>query len=306
MSDRFPTEIWTQIFHMACLDGDNTACAISEVSHYLRAIILPFQLDNVALVGPTKLVLFSELLHKREAEPAIRRVRHLFLSRGSNIPTVSKAAYDAALGHILRTTAPDLITLTSTLHQMGLGPESVLCIPFPKLEELTIHAHFLTPSLPPSGVRLQPSFPALTHLHILSSCENGYLYTSRAPALTHLRFSAVVKLTLVMYQSICSFLLADGRYGQPIPLPGSLELGPNVQKIFIQTDMAFSSFWRTHEHVRYGPLMHSLMDMNDNEKLVVFDAPVQSGRVGLLHMGNERKHWAERIVGGPGCWVDEL
>ncbi|KAI0087109.1 hypothetical protein BDY19DRAFT_893577, partial [Irpex rosettiformis] len=80
MTEHLPTELWSQIFTMACVDGGNTACALSEVSRYARAIVLPFQLHNVALVGPAKIIKFAALLKSRRHESNHRRVRHLFLS----------------------------------------------------------------------------------------------------------------------------------------------------------------------------------------------------------------------------------
>jgi hypothetical protein len=309
MSISLPPEIWTRIFLEACVDGGSMACTLSEVSKYFRDVILPFQLDNVALLGPNKMVIFAEILQRRQSIPFCRRVRHLFLSspRAKKHPVIPRETYEKTLRFILSTTAPDLITLTNTLPQERIGIDSVLCSPFPKLQELTIHGHFLNPIDVGPGAQLQPSFPALTHLHILSSSENAHVYTSRATQLTHLRLSAMVRLSADLYNALSDALsantndssVADNVTRQPV-LPFKLSF--SIKRILIQSDSALSRFGYAQANLWRGQLVTALESHDREGKLEVLPAPVRSGRPGVLHIGNERNEWQDRIVGGHGCW----
>ncbi|KAI0688451.1 hypothetical protein BC835DRAFT_1372575 [Cytidiella melzeri] len=308
MSQNFPTELWAHIFLMACVDGGRSACSITQVSHYFRSIMLPFQLHNVALIGPAKIAQFAKVLHDREQTPAFRRVRHLFLSNscgaGKN-PTFSKEGYEAAIRYILATTAPDLLTLTNTLPQGKVGFDNVLYVPFPKLRELTIHGPFLSPThAEVVHLQLQPALPALEYLHILSAPENSYVYTCRGLSLKYIRFSTLVMVTPDFYNALSNVLQTDSadeghNVSQRPSSPFNLPRG--ISKILIDTSIGLSRFRHILERARRRSLMTALESLERQGRLVFLDQPVYGQLAGI-----EREDWLDRIHGGPGCWLQHL
>lgn len=311
VTERLPTELWTQIISVACVDGGRSACAISEVSHYFRSVVLPLQLDNVALLGGVKIVQFAQLLNRRASQPALRAIRHLFLSSAKIPAPPTRAELEAAVHHILTTVSSTLLALTNTLPQSGIGLDSVLCIPLPALRELTIHGPF-DPILYADGVELQPSFPALRLLHILSFAEHAYLYTSRAPALTHVRFSTVVRLQPDLYHGILN-ALHEYAETDTEPYASTFGISRNVRRILVQADPDRLRFNRhLHENFFRSPLMKTLQEYAESgvggRRFVWVEEPAEVRAVGAGRRGagSEREWWAERVVDGPGCWVGHL
>ena len=311
MTEHLPAELWSQIFSMACTDGGSTACTLSEVSRYVRTIILPLQLHNVAIIGPAKMVQFTALLQSRKYEPNYRRVRHLFLSYlwrggGWKDSKITKDQYDIALRDLLIMTSENLITLTSTLPQHKVGPESVLYYSFPNLRELTIHGHLYEPIPFDRCVPLQANFPTLRYLHILSSPENSHVYTSRASSLTHIRLSSVWRIGDDLYAAIDNALQASTDDGTPQPPSPPFLLPHTVKRILIETRSVPLSYRPEGDDARRGPRMAALQGHNTEGKLVLLEPAIwlRQGRSNSL--GLERCDWEDRIVGGHGCWFEYL
>lgn len=313
MTELLPVELWSQIFSTACLDGGRTACTLSEVSRTVRDIVLPFQLDNAAVIGPAKIIHFAALLRSRQHEPNTCRVRHLFLSylwqgRGWHDAGITKEQYDIALRDIFAITAATLLTLTSTLPQQKVGLESVLCYPFSHLQELTIHGPLFNPIPIDDNVPIQSEFPALRYLHVLSSPENAYIYTSRAPALTHIRFSSLWRFNTDLYEAIDDALQPLDNSSESVqqPPPAPFHLSRSVEKILIETRIVPLAFRQGSEDIRRGPMMTTLQRHDKKGKLVLLDPEVALRGPATPSHRIERQEWENRLVGGPGCWNGHL
>lgn len=291
--ERCPSELWTHILGLACTDGGITGCAIALVSRYFRQAVLPVQLYSVALYGANRIALFADLLEQRE--PPHRRVRHLFISgadRHAAEWTLSTNCLNGALFRILTTVAPDLFTLANVLPQRTIDKSSVLCIPFPSLTELTLHGFILYPGTPTKSP-VHDCFPSLQHLHILSSCDSMPLYTSRAPALTHLRLSAVGSMEPRLQQAAEDFVTGSANTNNESGVgAGEYSFPPTVQKVLIQMENLIGLSLRT----RLSDELRNLILTNKVEKLRVFN----KGRTKPRR--DTRADWEDRITGGDGCW----
>lgn len=308
----FPSELWSTVFALACTDGGATGCALSTVSHYFRAVVLPLQLDNVALVSPTKMLSFLAMLQKRDRE--LRCVKHLYLAgsaewrMGSEAfgHTITRApGFMKRVNMILTMLAPELVTLTTVLPEMGTLSHTILGIHFPKLRELTVHGHLVNPSSVAGEVEQQSSFPSLTHLHILTSPDSASLYATRAPALTHLRLSSVATIHESIFQDL--LLILDGFDPDEEQTPSEPSerptIPPTVQKIIIQPHRGHSRF-NYSERFGRGSVLWDLRKRDKHNKLVILWPRYQSGQVGPVQEPSEREMWTERILGGIGCWTE--
>ncbi len=270
-------------------------CTLSRVSRYFREVVSPTQLRSVALKGGDKIVHFADVLSARP--PEHRRVQHLFLAGGEGEPaTASNASMYEAVALILSLVSQDLETLTSLLPQRTLDRNSILCTEFPSLVELTVHGYFLTPLKIESDAQMQESFPSLRYLHILSSCHSAVLYTARAPALTHLRLSAVLGPFLWVLRD---FLLEIPRENSKPPL-----FPTTLKKILLQRDVASSRMWTDGSGPRSSAIMQELLRVDKENKIVVLD-DIRRGSIAPGVYGEGRKHWKERISGGEGCWAED-
>ncbi|KAI0087110.1 hypothetical protein BDY19DRAFT_956087 [Irpex rosettiformis] len=311
MTEGLSVEIWSQIFFEACVDGGCTACALSEVSRYFRDAVLSVQLDNVVLIGQSRMIHFAALLRKREGNPCHRCVRHLFLSNSgqpSKTPYVDKDAYATATGYVLSMVSPNLVTLTSTLPLGKVGKDNILHFPFPKLRELTVHCPIIdTPPDRKEGPK--PSLPSLRYLHILSTGGNSYIYTQHAPVLTHLRLSTLASVSLQLYEAI-SFAVrpgkqnTDGASSKSLLPPSPFKLSPTVTKILVHFSPSRLAFRNGSFLINGDPMNNALQELDGGEKLVFLDSGRGMTSSDFLAQGTERKDWEERMVGKLGCWAE--
>ena len=307
MTEHLAPEIWHQIFLEACVDGGRTACALSEVSRYFRADVLPIQLDNVALDGSKSMHCFAALLQHRKEEQRhdLCRVHHLFLSDFEYQPETSLVA---TVAEILSTTAPDLITLTIAVPQNMWG-SGVCLFDFPNLQELTIRCPDICIRPEPQPGQGEQTFPSLHYLHVLSDTVTAYNYTQYAPNLTHLRLSSLRTVTPQVYDAVRFAVQPDDEGENPedhactsLFSPPPFKLPRNIQKIFIQMDPWFFFLMGRSAQPPFG----ALLPLDKEKKIVMVDsvpAVIRAAGAGPPKM-DERKHWEERIVGGPGCWAE--
>lgn len=244
--DRCPSELWTRIFGLACMesmDGGFTGCSIAHVSRYFHAAVLPVQLYSVALSGAKKTSVFADLLEQRE--PAHRRVRHLMLSSdpyivyplnnyGSSPDNANNVGdMDVVLSRILVIVAPDLLTLVSTWPHRIITEHNTLDVTFPRLTKLSMSGGLFYP--PPITNSTHDYFPSLQYLRIPPSSIVP-LYTSRAPRLTHLQLDDCGRMDREFQQSLQRFLsgfVDIDEVGEPL-FPST------IQKIMIARNAIFS------------------------------------------------------------------
>ncbi len=251
------------------------------------------QLYSVALYGANRIALFADLLEQRE--PAHRRVRHLFISDAESHAaerTYILSTNSIKLFRTLTAVAPDLFTLTNTLPQRTIDKSSVLCISFPSLTELTLHGFIIHPGTPTESP-VHDCFPSLQYLHILSSCYSMPLYTSRAPALTHLRLSSVDPMEPRLQQAVEDFVIGSASTNnEPGAGAGEYSFPPTVQKVQIQTESLFGLNLRN----RLNEELRSQMLADKGKKLQVLNKGQKEPR------RDTRTDWEDRITGGDGCW----
>lgn len=298
MTDRLPSETWTQIFFFACTDGGVTGCSLSLVSHYFRAAVLPVQLHSVALTSTSKIESFEDLLKHRQ--PEHRKVRHLFLSLAGNQAegrlTSTSYTYNEAFRRVLTTVAPDLLTLTSTLLR-DYSQDSIITTCFPSLVELTVHG-YVRYADDAAEAMFTGHFPALRRLHLLSTPNSCPLYLKRAPTLTHLRLSTMAHIDSSLRTAITAFL-RDSTSPDASPFPPTLRrivIEPYAHRIIRFTGNDTAS-WLSNV------MRQALLEMDRENKLVILNDSSSRGTVASPPPSNARKAWESRLAGGSGCWV---
>ena len=269
-------------------------CALSETSKYFRDAVFPLQVHSVSLFGASKISIFlHEVLEKRPPEQ--RSVQHLYISRGEK----AKVPQDV-LRAILQYVGPTLRTLTILLPQNVLGSESVLCNPFPRLEELTIHGFFMDPVVT-KRTQVQESLPSLKYLHILSSCNSALLYIARAPKLTHLRLSGLWSISDKMIYFMTR--VADPAAPVPADLAGDDIPAPSLKSLILVPDIGMARFTQAQHGTRWT-MFHSIRDKDRSNRISIVEE-VYSEKPSPGALPAERRHWEERIIGGEGCWATQ-
>lgn len=311
--DRLPLEMWTAICSHACTDGGSTGCALAVTSRYLRSAVLPVQLQSVAINDVKHAARFLKAFKARH--PRHRRVLYLFLSNVSKSADGQPHGWNE-LRNILRETltlvAPDLRMLTDIIMPRGLKPHSLPNVPFPALEELTIHGSLLTletihHSAEPYD---QLSFPSLKFLHYVSQWEGVEMYTSRAPVLTHLRLSGITGLSTAMRDALYQVLQegdhSGDHHGDPSDSDPALHhrpiiLSSSLERIIVEPDTTLLRFRMASNKLES---LHALKNADVKRKLVVLRADEDPKNGALRHVlgVRERGYWDERLVGRVGCW----
>jgi hypothetical protein len=75
--DRWPIEIWSQIFALACTDNGFTGRSLSLVSRYIYESSKPTKLQSLSVSTPQQIQSLALLI--RKTSPEYRRVRNLFI-----------------------------------------------------------------------------------------------------------------------------------------------------------------------------------------------------------------------------------
>lgn len=211
MLDRLPAEVWSNIFALACRDNGLTGQSLSTASHATRALSATCKLQSISLLGHDQLTPFVSSLE--QTPPALRRVRHLFVSFHSRDPHLATtkadfasrdtfyAAFDKLL-HLVSSTLEILHYAQFTHRPFILAPTA---IEFPKLTEMTLYG--------PTNQKLgmedsTPGLPALRRLHLV---DCGVLLLNHIPAfpdcITDLRMSL---LCLAAYEALLQSLETMG------------------------------------------------------------------------------------------------
>ena len=115
----FPTEIWLEIFSLACTDAGGTGCSLSAVSHHFRRISADYRYQSLAAVTAFQLGgLWSRLSSIKQSLPPIR---HLYIQRQTlkdqgpeDASDINSTDIDDHIRDILSWSSPTLRTLTLT------------------------------------------------------------------------------------------------------------------------------------------------------------------------------------------------
>ena len=313
MAERLSADIWYQIFFEACTDGGRTACALSRVSQYFRDVVLPLQLDNVSLIGIRNIDCFAALLQSREMHPELCRVQHLFLWIEAKNEALTRRKLRPALRYILGKTAPGLITFTDGVPQRMDEDGHILDFTFPMLRELTIRSPKKKSKFVTRPNR-EPSFPSLRYLHVMSSSKNAYAYTQYASNLTHLRLPIKEREISPQLREAIQFVVkpdvaaTEPRDQTTLLLPLPLKFVPTLEKIFIEARWLYTprGVWSDSENAQ-SQWLENILNLDEKKKIVLIsDGTFPPGSDDLRDslQKTAQKNWEERIVGGPGCWIE--
>lgn len=214
IKDLLPTELWIDIFTLACVDGGFTGRSLSLVSHDVMTLSKPAKYHSLALTSQAQIVNFHALL--RDDSLRSIDVHHLFITCLNLYPdgfdqvekdlftsreertAVGEAKFRGAI-HGIAASCHSLVTLA--LHLDFNFPLSLsdLLPPMPSLLRLTVHCQTL--SLKNSDTSAV-WFPSLRRLTLAGRYVHGWMgkewpeslmsfVKTNAPSLTHLRAPVV-------------------------------------------------------------------------------------------------------------------
>jgi hypothetical protein len=215
-------DICNIIFTLACTDGGVTGRSLSLTSRHVHELSKAVKLQSLVVTEALQILGLARLL--ADTAPKYQRVRYLFIgdvsdqwcddeeaasggicmsfdqmtARTEGIRCSEEPIQDAYL-HIIKATAPTLLTLV--VHFLSYSTSMSLPdnVSFPSLIELSLYGHYIhdkkSLALVPGGENTSssghpPSFPSLRHLYLAHDGYNPATYlrciTRIAPLLTHL------------------------------------------------------------------------------------------------------------------------
>ncbi|KDQ62128.1 hypothetical protein JAAARDRAFT_54144 [Jaapia argillacea MUCL 33604] len=315
--DWCPSEIWLNIFNLACDDGGYTGCSLSLVSPCIHILSKPMRYRSVALHGLRRMRYFAEVMEA--TPPELRRVRHLYISfrdpppqaiTGSDKPggldeqrrtddawKCAEAIYQilpsvlSAVAHSLES----LTLVTSNDRPFALSP-----IPLPKILELTIYGiHEVSEWSNPESPH---SLPTLRRLHLQGCTRNAVVPLVRlAPNLTHIRMSSIEHGSSIraIIEEFHSRDVAD--HGDSSPSTTR----PSARRILLQpraprTSGCAYAFWR--QEGRRSDFEDAVR--SDSFGMVTVLEPKRDPGHGDELDQEAKDFWLDRNDGGEGCWKE--
>jgi hypothetical protein len=169
--DNCSIELLQKIFSYACTDGGRTGCALSLVSHWIRAVATPVRFQTVSLTNVSQMRLFLSML---EAMPNPPRVSHLFLSHHAcpaRISLMLSCDHTECIS-IVSLLSASLISLGAHLVHLPIKSTSLLQskLSFPLLQDLSIGCS--CGNMATSGL---PLFPSLRRFHQFFTGSGSHL-----------------------------------------------------------------------------------------------------------------------------------
>ncbi|KAJ7585071.1 hypothetical protein C8J56DRAFT_141964 [Mycena floridula] len=262
--DSLPSEIWFQIFGIACSDSGQTYSALSLVCKWSHELVEPFKFSAISIKGSKSILRFLYLLESDRIQADA--TRHLLLA--SDNPRLNPAStvfrnsdpyweemvvkgwihtlaapsskwkfeitldhVDAAIWRIIKILGPTLVTLSlhfTFLTRSSLFPD----IELPQLEQLHLYGPYLSSSAS------HPVFPRLTHLHLSSP------HTHHALA-RHVNRQTPNLTRIYMSERSCSFKTLKNSLGivsgDP-PAPCGEVFHDNLATIMLEVEDGSESF----------------------------------------------------------------
>ncbi|KAI0730333.1 hypothetical protein C8Q72DRAFT_883377 [Fomitopsis betulina] len=202
--------------------------------------------------------------------------------------TIRVEGFWIALSRILKAAGPQLVTLTIDVGH--IWPLFLSYNDFPCLEELTLIGAFVKANDFLRGMQEKARMlPPLRRLHLIGCWRYFPAFWRRAPALTHLRLSEVDPLVR-LDNSLISTLLAMRRRGPTMPV-GQAEAYdglPNLQLFIIGLSARAEPQRKVYWERWVQPMDFILLP--------------ESALGDVYTVERAKKHWRERLAGGPGCW----
>lgn len=177
--DRCPMEVWKLIFEFACTDDGTTGCSLALAARWTKFISASVRLQSIGVKTAEQLPRVADML---ESLPQDRRHTHI-LSISDHALCVQNEMQEehfftplethtiaAAVKRILTALASTLQALSMDLSMSASLPSTLVPVPLPALQELTVRGML---SRPTTDAPLQP-LPSLKCLHIhFTSCLNA-------------------------------------------------------------------------------------------------------------------------------------
>ncbi|KXN91545.1 hypothetical protein AN958_00531 [Leucoagaricus sp. SymC.cos] len=198
-----PPEICKKIFTYACNDGGFTGRSLSLVSRYIHNVSEDVKYHSLAICGMQQILKCNDVLENKP--PHLRRIRHLFISGGTQVKPGQtraditeykygkKTNYDDgcyAFFNILIMAAPTLITFY--LSSIDARPTILIPVPMKMLEEFTFFNEFQLGS--PSTGPPEVDFPSLKRLRFVG-------FSNMTPALFHEVYTRAPRITHLYFQT---------------------------------------------------------------------------------------------------------
>ncbi|KAJ7733544.1 hypothetical protein DFH07DRAFT_845457 [Mycena maculata] len=297
--DIMPSEIWTDVFALACTDDGYTGRALSTVSRAVHLISKPLKYQSICVVGHNQLLKLSIVLES-DLSSGGRKVKYLFVASldepkdfdAPNGRTEIRRRFhpnpnrDEALYRILRLVSSSLLTLH--IHRTAISRQSALLeMDLPVLTELTLHGPFKPPQ--PTILRPRTSFPSLRRIYIhhfaYRPAKFLQVIVHAAPLLTHLR---VPQCSFTPYdiQVALGMLQPAESASDVVYLPRSLE------KLVIEVDPVTSSLDSWASNARAKQFLWKLQKISDSDDRVC----LVDGRSRWISVEQAKEEWLEDVL----------
>lgn len=301
LTERIPTEIWTEICIAACTDTGFTGRSLACLSQFFRLVSQPVQYQSIALHGFEQIIAFASILDRT---PTLHcQVKYLFITKAQpprlseNYETDPKRRESVfnmkevsdAFWTIMTATSPTIEILHLNFAEYEHHP-----IPFggfPRLRELQSDGLSLRHSTVSSSY---PIYPVLRYWNIntvpppslngVALAANWITFLpSIAPSLSHFQVPEYCFMPDNILEDFARTLLGVALQshggGESSPLPMS------VEKVFVKP--------------RASSIMGSLlrpMNKRGDARFVLLP----------LYRWDEPSYgleaWLDRVDGGEGCW----
>ncbi|KAH9851359.1 hypothetical protein C2E23DRAFT_830500 [Lenzites betulinus] len=233
--------------------------------------------------------------------------------------------YRAATQRLFQLAAPDLLSLAI---DTGDNDADILCPsmldkPFAVLRELTLvdvddHIALFTGS-----PDVNPLFPALTHLHMMSQYMWRELsfeqWINQAPHVIHLGLTGLSErhveelaraVGVDLQPTTPLSINVPGRFDTPTPPPSPLpRTYPSVQVLVMEPCPPPRGGFCGNPLIRHGEMVDDLQQISDlcgarGDVRAILHAPVD-GAVDRAYSLDAYGDWLERLTGGDGFWVED-
>lgn len=295
-----PPELHSYICQLACTDDGSTFRALSVLSKYFHALVLPLQYQSVAISGFDSVLKLASRLEV--AQPHMRRIHHLFISDRPHpnlavIQEPRQQTYDLekkATLRILTLSAPILESLTFIASNPTTSTSMIarlFDITFPRLQDLSITGYYPFPHRP-------NTMPQLKRLHLHGNrnphglLELGSLHAA-CPSLTHLRISGL-KLAVSFIEELTAALEFHSQ--RESVLPSSIECIVLERAVVSKLSIKATCIAEERTLNELTRLVHVASRVKRVE-LIIRDID------GLLDLPKEKDRWAEQMVGASLCWT---
>jgi len=305
----FPIELWLKICALACSDDGRTGCALSAVSHHIRAVSREYRYQSIAVAGYNQIRGLVATLSDRD--PSHRSpVKHLCIHTYNRDGPLRVGRM---LRDLLGAVASSVRTLTIVaITSRGPGETEPVTFKltdydFPQLEELSLRG---VPTLTSSKTLA----PLLGRLDACPSAfANSFIkdLAINHPRLTHVRVTGAV--SFVIGGQLWTLVQLMGAMGlRPGPSPRDRKLilkslsavmpWPPSRYLAVEPGPGGSSYSLLQMNGTYRLALEMLQDIcNHTPHFAVLPEDTDDSEEHVAGLAKER--WLDRVGGGNGPWT---